>query len=70
MPRRTRVDGLTAREVEILRLVAAGRTNREIAATLFVSLGTVNNHLVHILTKTDSANRAEATAFAFRHGLA
>lgn len=62
--------GLSAREVEVLRLVAAGRTNREIADTLFISHGTVNNHIVHILTKTDSANRAEATAFALRHGLA
>jgi DNA-binding CsgD family transcriptional regulator/tetratricopeptide (TPR) repeat protein len=61
--------GLSAREVEVLRLVAAGRTNREIADTLFVSLGTINNHLVHILTKTDCANRAEATAFALRNGL-
>jgi DNA-binding CsgD family transcriptional regulator len=61
--------GLTAREVEVLRLVAAGKTNREIADRFFLSLPTVNNHVAHILTKTNTANRAEAAAFAQRHGL-
>jgi predicted ATPase/DNA-binding CsgD family transcriptional regulator len=62
--------GLSAREVEVLRLVAAGKTNREIAEMLFLSIPTVNNHVAHILTKTETANRAEAAAFALRYGLA
>jgi DNA-binding CsgD family transcriptional regulator/transcriptional regulator with XRE-family HTH domain len=62
--------GLSAREVEVLRLMAAGRSNREIAATLFLSERTVDAHVRHILAKTDTENRAAATAFALRHGLA
>jgi DNA-binding NarL/FixJ family response regulator len=62
--------GLTAREVEVLQLIAAGKSNRQIAATLFLSPGTVNIHVNHILTKTNTANRTEAAAFALRHGLA
>ena len=62
--------GLTAREVEVLRLVAAGYTNHEIATTLSLSPKTVMNHVTHILTKTTTGNRAAAAAFALRHGLA
>jgi len=62
--------GLSAREVEVLRLVAAGKSNREIADALFLSPGTVGIHVTHILAKTDTANRTEAAAFAHRHGLA
>ncbi|MGN6565662.1 MAG: ATP-binding protein, partial [Thermomicrobiales bacterium] len=62
--------GLTAREVEVLRLVAAGKTNREIAATLSLSERTINLHVTHILTKTASSNRAAAAAFALWHDLA
>ena len=62
--------GLSAREVEVLRLVAAGQTNREIADALFLSEHTVRVHVRNILTKTDTDNRAAATAFALRHGLA
>jgi len=61
--------GLSQREVEVLRLVAAGRGNREIAETLFVSHNTVANHVRSILTKTNTANRAEAAAFAVQHAL-
>jgi DNA-binding CsgD family transcriptional regulator len=61
---------LSAREVEVLRLIAAGRTNREIADALFLSPGTVNVHVTHILTKTNSTNRTEAALFARDHGLA
>jgi DNA-binding CsgD family transcriptional regulator len=61
--------GLTAREVEVLRLVAAGCTNEEIAATLGVSIKTVINHVTHILTKTNLSNRTAAAAFAVAHGL-
>lgn len=62
--------GLSPREVEVLRLMAAGRTNGEIAALLFLSERTVHAHVRHILTKTDAENRAAATAFAVRNGLA
>jgi DNA-binding CsgD family transcriptional regulator/tetratricopeptide (TPR) repeat protein len=62
--------GLSAREVEVLRLIAAGRSNREIADALFLAPGTVNIHVTHILAKTETANRTEAAAFAHRHDLA
>ncbi len=61
--------GLSARELEILRLVAQGLSNREIGAELFISEHTAANHIRSILRKTDSANRTEATAYAYRHGL-
>ena len=54
----------------MLRLVAAGQTNRDIADALFLSEHTVRVHVRNILTKTESDNRAAATAFALRHGLA
>jgi DNA-binding CsgD family transcriptional regulator len=62
-------DGLSAREVEVLRLLAAGKSNREIAARLVISPNTVTRHVSHILSKTNSANRAEAATYAVRHGL-
>jgi DNA-binding CsgD family transcriptional regulator len=68
--RATAPAGLSAREVEVLRLVAQGKTNREIAATLVISERTVANHLSHIFDKIDVDNRASAAAFAFRNGLA
>jgi len=61
--------GLSRREVEVLRLVASGKGNREIAKLLFVSPNTVANHVRSILTKTNTANRTEAAAFAIRHAL-
>lgn len=61
--------GLSGREVEVLRLVAAGKSNQEIAAVLFRSVNTVANHVRNILAKTSSSNRTEAAAFAVRHGL-
>jgi DNA-binding NarL/FixJ family response regulator len=60
---------LTPREMTVLELVAAGRTNREIAAQLFVSPRTVDVHVHHILAKLDAANRVEAAGIAFRHGI-
>jgi DNA-binding CsgD family transcriptional regulator len=62
-------DGLTAREVQVLRLVATGRTNRAIAAELRISEKTVARHLSNIFTKLDLTSRAAATAYAFRHHL-
>jgi DNA-binding NarL/FixJ family response regulator len=61
--------GLTAREVEVLRLVAGGATNRQIAEQLHLSVGTVNSHLTNILNKIGCENRTAATAFALQHGL-
>ncbi len=61
--------GLSDRELEILRLVARGLSNREIGAELFISEHTAANHIRSILRKTGSANRTEATAYAFQHGL-
>jgi DNA-binding CsgD family transcriptional regulator len=63
-------DGLSVREIEVLRLMAAGRTNREIADVLVISVNTVFRHVTHILQKTGASNRAEATAYAHRNGLA
>jgi pimeloyl-ACP methyl ester carboxylesterase/DNA-binding CsgD family transcriptional regulator len=60
---------LTAREVEVLRLIAAGRSNQEIAAELVISINTVTNHVKNILGKTGTANRTEAASFAYQHGL-
>jgi DNA-binding CsgD family transcriptional regulator len=62
--------GLTARELEVLRLVARGMTNREIAAELVISEHTVARHLNNIFAKLDVATRAAATAYAFTHGVA
>jgi len=62
--------GLSPRELEVLRLVAAGRTDREIADTLFIARTTASDHVSHILSKLDVSTRAEATAWAVRNGLA
>ena len=62
-------DKLSSREVEVLRLVAQGHSNREIGERLFISGNTVANHVRSVLQKTGTANRAEATAYAARHGL-
>jgi DNA-binding CsgD family transcriptional regulator len=63
-------DGLSPREVEVLRLIAAGTSNAEIADELAISLNTVARHINHIFTKTGAANRAQAVIYAHRHGLA
>ncbi len=62
--------GLSNREAEVLRLVAAGKSNREIATTLALSENTIAKHLTSIYNKTGVDNRSAATAFAIRHGLA
>ncbi len=63
-------DGLTAREAEVIRLVAAGMSNREIARRLSVSEHTAANHVRSILAKTGAANRTRAAAYARERGLA
>ena len=62
--------GLTAREREVLSLVAQGLSDREIAAALFVSPRTVNGHVSKILSRLQLESRSAAAAFAVRHGLA
>jgi DNA-binding NarL/FixJ family response regulator len=61
--------GLTAREVEVRRLVAAGKTNRAIATDLFLSEKTVARHVSNIFGKLGLSTRAAATAHAYEHGL-
>lgn len=61
---------LTARETEVLRLVALGRTNRAIATELFLSEKTVARHVSNILMKLGVSSRSAATAYAYEHGLA
>jgi HD-GYP domain-containing protein (c-di-GMP phosphodiesterase class II) len=61
--------GLTAREVEVLRLLARGLSNREIAARLVISPKTAGNHIEHIYAKIAASNRATASLFAMQHGL-
>ena len=63
-------DELTSREIEVLRLIAIGRSNADIAMVLAISLNTVATHVRNILAKTGCANRTEAAAYAMRHGLA
>jgi two-component system, NarL family, response regulator LiaR len=64
------VDPLTEREVEVLRLVAQGLTNDEIAGRLYLSERTVRTHVSHILDKLHLANRTQAALYALREGLA
>jgi DNA-binding NarL/FixJ family response regulator len=61
--------GLSAREVEVLRLIAAGKSNRAIATELFISEKTVARHVSNIFTKLGVSTRAAATAYAYEHGL-
>ena len=62
-------DGLTQREVEVIRLIAAGRTDREIAEELIISVRTVTTHVGNILNKTGAANRTEAAIYASQRDL-
>jgi two-component system, NarL family, response regulator NreC len=70
VPTRTRLpDDLSAREIEVLRLIALGHTNSEIAAQLFLSVRTVESHRAHIQQKTQQSSRAELVSYAREHGL-
>ena len=61
--------GLTTREVEVLRLLARGLSNKQIAERLVVARKTVDNHVEHIYAKLGVSNRARASLFAVRHGI-
>ncbi len=69
LPTATSPAGLTARELEILRMVAVGRSNRDIAGALVLSEKTVRNHLEHIYAKAGVSNRVSASLFALKHGV-
>jgi DNA-binding NarL/FixJ family response regulator len=64
------VDDLTPREAEVLKLIAAGQSNREIARTLYVSEATVKTHVNRIFAKTGSRDRVQAMRYAYAHGYA
>jgi len=67
--RRTHVAGLTDREVEVVRLVARGLTNKEIASALDISVKTAGHHVQHIFEKVGVTTRAAAALFAMQNGL-
>ena len=62
-------DGLTKREVDIIRLITAGKTDREVGRELFISHKTVGNHLSNIRSKVQANNRTEVSTYAIRHNL-
>ena len=61
--------GLTPRELQVLRLITAGKTNKAIATELFLSERTIDRHVSNILTKLNVPSRAAATAYAYDHKL-
>jgi predicted ATPase/DNA-binding CsgD family transcriptional regulator len=64
------IDGLSAREIEVLRLLAAGGSNKELASELQLSIHTIERHLANIYAKTGTRGRTDAVAYALRHNLA
>lgn len=68
--RRERLHGLTERELEVLRLITGGHSNREMGERLYISPATAARHVANIYNKLGVDSRARATAYAFQHGLA
>jgi DNA-binding NarL/FixJ family response regulator len=68
--KRTPPDNLTSREIEVLKLIAAGLSNTEIATALVLSSATIKTHINHILAKTGARDRAQAVHYAYQHGIA
>ena len=62
-------DGLSVREIQVLRLISVGKSNPEIGNELVISTRTVANHVASILNKTNTVNRTEAAAYPTRQGL-
>jgi DNA-binding NarL/FixJ family response regulator len=69
-PAQAEAEPLSAREVDVLRLLAAGQSNRAIARALFISEATVKTHINHIYTKAGVRDRAQAVRYAYQHGYA
>lgn len=67
---RSPANGLTPRELQVLRLIAEGRSNNEIARQLYITEGTVKTHVNNLFAKAGVRDRAQAVTYAFRHGLA
>ena len=63
------LDGLSSREVEVLKLIAAGMSNSEIATALFLSNATIKTHINRIFSKTGARDRAQAVRYAYQHGM-
>ncbi|TCO59186.1 response regulator [Actinocrispum wychmicini] len=63
-------DGLTPRELDVLKLIAEGKSNSEIAQQLYITEGTVKTHVNNLFAKAGLRDRAQAVTYAFRHGLA
>ena len=70
VPPALRALGVTARELEVLRLLATGMSNKEVGSRLYLSPRTVERHIANIYRKINARGRADATAYALRHGLA
>ena len=68
-PEAKHAGGLTVRELQVLRLVASGKTNKAIGEELCLSERTVHRHVSNIFTKISVSSRAAATAYAYEHGL-
>ena len=68
-PTPAEVDSLTARELEVLKLLARGGSNAEIASQLYVSDGTIKTHVARILQKLDLRDRTQAAIYAYEHGM-